>query len=182
MDLTYTVRFPPGRLWGDGTTPTARTTRTRVPPYDGRAFQASVVYNPIVYGLSHPHFRSSVRQYISGCTTVGHSHTAEHNCAAVGPVASGRGGHRTAAGKCGASQRFALLANRNRRADNVVELKCVRHRRSTTAVAAAAAAAATTAATAATAGTATATATTTATARPDSISACLDYYSEPDCR
>lgn len=133
-----------------------------------------MVYNPIVYGLSHPHFRSSVRQYISGCTTVGHSHTAEHNFAATAPAAPGRGGsHRPAADKCGASHRFALLANRNRRRDNVVELKCVRHRRST-AVAAAVAAAATTVTTAA--------ATATATARPDSISACLDYYSEPDCR
>ncbi|XP_054258107.1 rhodopsin-like [Macrosteles quadrilineatus] len=31
--------------------------------------KASVVYNPIIYGLSHPHFRSSVKQYISACTT-----------------------------------------------------------------------------------------------------------------
>ncbi|XP_046393698.1 melanopsin-like [Ischnura elegans] len=31
--------------------------------------KASVIYNPIVYGLSHPHFRSSVRQYLSACTT-----------------------------------------------------------------------------------------------------------------
>nr|CAD7448902.1 unnamed protein product [Timema bartmani] len=31
--------------------------------------QASVVYNPIVYGLSHPHFRSSVAQYLSACKT-----------------------------------------------------------------------------------------------------------------
>ncbi|XP_063217234.1 rhodopsin, GQ-coupled-like, partial [Bacillus rossius redtenbacheri] len=31
--------------------------------------KASVVYNPIVYGLSHPHFRSSVLQYLSTCKT-----------------------------------------------------------------------------------------------------------------
>ncbi|XP_049857920.1 melanopsin-like [Schistocerca gregaria] len=28
--------------------------------------KASVVYNPIVYGLSHPHFRASIKQYLSG--------------------------------------------------------------------------------------------------------------------
>ncbi|XP_075215320.1 rhodopsin, GQ-coupled-like [Lycorma delicatula] len=28
--------------------------------------KASVVYNPIVYGLSHPHFRASLRQYLAG--------------------------------------------------------------------------------------------------------------------
>ncbi|XP_071455747.1 rhodopsin-like [Hetaerina americana] len=41
--------------------------------------KASVIYNPIVYGLSHPHFRSSVRQYLSACTTAasaGHGTTA----------------------------------------------------------------------------------------------------------
>nr|BAQ54936.1 opsin, arthropsin type [Indolestes peregrinus] len=41
--------------------------------------KASVIYNPIVYGLSHPHFRSSVRQYLSACTTAasaGHMTTA----------------------------------------------------------------------------------------------------------
>ncbi|KAG8223385.1 Arthropsin, partial [Ladona fulva] len=32
--------------------------------------KASVIYNPIVYGLSHPHFRSSVRQYLSAHKTI----------------------------------------------------------------------------------------------------------------
>lgn len=36
-----------------------------------RVVQVSVVYNPIIYGLSHPHFRSSVKQYLSACTTAG---------------------------------------------------------------------------------------------------------------
>jgi hypothetical protein len=27
--------------------------------------KASVVYNPIIYGLSHPHFRSSIKTYLS---------------------------------------------------------------------------------------------------------------------
>lgn len=38
--------------------------------------KASVVYNPIVYGLSHPHFRTSVKQYLStmrgGATSASH--------------------------------------------------------------------------------------------------------------
>lgn len=118
-----------------------------------------MVYNPVVYGLSHPHFRSSVRQYISGCTTVGHSH-AEHggnNHGAAGGTGRGCPQQRSAAasGACPVS-RFALLAERDarNRPDNVVELKCVRHRR----------------------------------ARADDSGggpACAqlqDYYSEPDCR
>ncbi|PSN50450.1 hypothetical protein C0J52_04961, partial [Blattella germanica] len=35
--------------------------------------KASVVYNPIVYGLSHPHFRASVKQYMSTCRCGGGS-------------------------------------------------------------------------------------------------------------
>ncbi|KAJ9581723.1 hypothetical protein L9F63_023111, partial [Diploptera punctata] len=36
---------------------------------------ASVVYNPIVYGISHPHFRSSVNQYLSTCRAESNSST-----------------------------------------------------------------------------------------------------------
>ncbi|CAH0386546.1 unnamed protein product [Bemisia tabaci] len=43
--------------------------------------KASVVYNPIVYSLSHPHFRSSVLQYISSCTG---SMGADHRTAVIG--------------------------------------------------------------------------------------------------
>jgi hypothetical protein len=80
--------------------------------------QASVVYNPIVYGLSHPHFRSSIRNYISGCTTVGHSHTEL--------CTPGRN-HRLVTNK--SLNRFALLTGQDKNRANVVELKCVRHRR-----------------------------------------------------
>lgn len=80
--------------------------------------KASVVYNPIVYGLSHPHFRSSIRNYISGCTTVGHSHTEL--------CTPGRN-QRLATNK--SLNRFALLTGQDRNRANVVELKCVRHRR-----------------------------------------------------
>lgn len=77
-----------------------------------------MVYNPIVYGLSHPHFRSSIRNYISGCTTVGHSHTEL--------CTPGRN-QRLATNK--SLNRFALLTGQDRNRANVVELKCVRHRR-----------------------------------------------------
>ncbi|VVC31550.1 G protein-coupled receptor, rhodopsin-like,GPCR, rhodopsin-like, 7TM [Cinara cedri] len=80
--------------------------------------KASVVYNPIVYGLSHPHFRSSVRQYLSGCTTVGNSHTEL--------CTPGRN-NRLVTNKC--LNRFALLTEQNKNKTNVIELKCVRHRR-----------------------------------------------------
>ncbi|XP_025421001.1 rhodopsin, GQ-coupled-like, partial [Sipha flava] len=79
--------------------------------------KASVVYNPIVYGLSHPHFRSSVCNYISGCTTVGHSHTE---------ICTPGRNNRLSTNKC--LNRFALLAHRNQNRANV-ELKCVRHRK-----------------------------------------------------
>lgn len=71
-----------------------------------------------MYGLSHPHFRSSVCNYISGCTTVGHSHTE---------ICTPGRNHRLTTNKC--LNRFALLADRNQNRANVVELKCVRHRK-----------------------------------------------------
>nr|CAD7573163.1 unnamed protein product [Timema californicum] len=57
--------------------------------------KASVVYNPIVYGLSHPHFRSSVSQYLSACKT-GNSlqNTSMVPVVAVGSVTRKQSNHK----------------------------------------------------------------------------------------
>ncbi|XP_050428171.1 rhodopsin, GQ-coupled-like isoform X2 [Adelges cooleyi] len=79
--------------------------------------KASVVYNPIIYGLTHPHFRSSVRQFISGCTTIGQSHAD----LCPPPVRNNR-----LTANC--LNKFALFSDPLDNKSNVIELKCVRHR------------------------------------------------------
>ncbi|XP_050536762.1 rhodopsin, GQ-coupled-like isoform X2 [Daktulosphaira vitifoliae] len=79
--------------------------------------KASVVYNPIVYGLSHPHFRTSVKQFISGYTTAGESHADF--------CTPGRNNRLTTANYL---NKLALFANQTNDRSNIIELKCVRHR------------------------------------------------------
>lgn len=71
-----------------------------------------------MYGLSHPHFRSSIRQYISGCTTVGHSHAE---------LCTPARNKRLTTNK--SLNRFALLAKKDQNQANVIELKCIRHQK-----------------------------------------------------
>ncbi|XP_065342298.1 rhodopsin-like isoform X2 [Cloeon dipterum] len=81
--------------------------------------KASVVYNPIIYGLSHPHFRSSLKTYLSSFNAAPSNHTAllRPNSPTAAPTAivALRAGAAAAAAAAGQESQISLMRVSNSR-------------------------------------------------------------------